>query len=96
MEGIEVKGSVKEGIHKEGVLKVNLLLWLTVGSIIIGFVVLFSMKNNMSNKLALIKTNMESDLKVQKGSTKSIIWWITGTTVWAVVCIILIVWWYLD
>lgn len=33
----------------------DLLLWITVGFIIIGFVVIVSMKKNMESKLALIK-----------------------------------------
>jgi hypothetical protein len=69
---------------------VDLLLWLTVGFIIIGFVVIASMKKNMESKLAFIKGNMES----KEISTIPIVWWIVGTTVWGTVSIIVIVWWF--
>lgn len=68
----------------------DLLLWITVGFFIIGFVVLASMKKNMESKLAFIKRNMESE----KSSTKSIVWWIVGTTAWGIVSMILFVWWF--
>lgn len=83
-----------ESIHKKGVLKVELMLWITVGFIIFGFVVLVSMKKNMENKLAFIKTNMENNIESTKGSTKLIVWWIVGTTVWGIVSMILIVGWF--
>ncbi|SNT54606.1 hypothetical protein SAMN05444672_14617 [Bacillus sp. OK838] len=67
----------------------DLLLWITVGFIIIGFAVIASMKKNMESKLAFIKGNMES----KEFSTKPIVWWILGTAVWGTVSIILIVWW---
>ncbi|WP_045520128.1 hypothetical protein [Neobacillus niacini] len=66
----------------------DLLLWITVGFFIIGFVVLASMKKSMESKLAFIKRNMES----KKSSTKSIVWWIVGTTAWGIVSMNLIVW----
>ncbi|TQR17104.1 hypothetical protein [Psychrobacillus lasiicapitis] len=66
----------------------DFFLWLVLSFIIIGFVVLVSMKKNMEIKLAFIKTNIETT----KGSTQSIIWWIVGTTVWGIVSMILIVW----
>ncbi|MDQ0271744.1 hypothetical protein [Cytobacillus purgationiresistens] len=68
----------------------DLLLLFTVGFIIIGFVILVSMKKNMESKLAFIIRNMEN----KKSSTKSIVWWIVGTTIWGIVSIILIVWWF--
>ncbi len=68
----------------------DLLLWITVGFIIIGFVVLASMKKNMESKLAFIKRNMES----KKSSTKSIVWWIVGTAAWGIVSMNLIVLWF--
>ncbi len=83
-----------ESIHKKGVLKVKLMLWITGGFIIFGFVVLVSMKKNMENKLAFIKTNMENNIESTKGSTKLIVWWIVGTTVWGIVSMILIVGWF--
>ncbi|MDQ0216675.1 hypothetical protein J2S13_003149 [Oikeobacillus pervagus] len=72
----------------------DLLLWLTVGFIIIGFAVLVSMKKNMEKKLAFIKANIESNIEYTKGSARSIVWWIAGTTLWGVVSIILVVWWF--
>ncbi|MFB5087043.1 hypothetical protein PGC35_07460 [Psychrobacillus sp. PGGUH221] len=68
----------------------DLLLWITIGFIIIGFVVLTSMKKGMESKLAFIKVNMEGEESSTKA--KSIIWWIVGTTVWGIVSMILIVW----
>ncbi|WHY87361.1 hypothetical protein QNH39_05760 [Neobacillus novalis] len=70
----------------------DLLLWITIGFIIIGFVVLTSMKKGMESKLAFITANME----VEESSTKakSIIWWIVSTTAWGIVSMILIVWWF--
>ena len=65
----------------------DLLLWITIGFIIIGFVVLTSMKKNMESKLAFIKTNMGS----KKSSAISIVWWIVGVTVWGIASMILIV-----
>ncbi|MFZ0445881.1 MAG: hypothetical protein WAM95_14875 [Bacillus sp. (in: firmicutes)] len=72
----------------------DFLLWLIVGFFIIGFVVLISMKKNMENKLAFIKTNMENNIEITKSPTKSIFWWIVGTTVWGIMSIILFVWWF--
>jgi len=69
---------------------VDLLLWITIGFITIGFVVISSMKNNMENKLDFIKENWVS----KKISTKPIVWWIVGITVWGLVSIILIGWWF--
>ena len=68
----------------------DLLLWTTIGFIIIGFVVMFSMKKSMEKKLAFIKEYGESE----ENSTKQIVWWIVGTTLWGLVSIILIGWWF--
>ena len=68
----------------------DLLLWITVGFIIIGFVILASMKKNMESKLAFITRNMESE----ESSTTSIVWWIVGTVAWGIVSILLIVCWF--
>lgn len=68
----------------------DLLFWLAVGFILIGFVVLVSMKKNMELKLAFMRTNLEST----KGLTQSIVWWIAGTTIWGIVSMILVVWWF--
>jgi len=66
---------------------VDLFLWLSVGFIIIGFVVLVSMKKRMERKLAFIIETGEDE----KGHRKSIIWWITGTTIWGIVSMYLVV-----
>jgi Na+/proline symporter len=71
---------------------VNLLLWIAIGFIIIGFIVLTSMKTSIENKVAYITANseeMESSVKA-----KSIIWWITSATVWGIVSMVLIVWYF--
>jgi Na+/proline symporter len=71
---------------------VDLLLWITIGFIIIGFVVLASMKKGMESKLAFITANTEDEESSAKA--KSIIGWIVSTTVWGIVSMILIVWWF--
>jgi Na+/proline symporter len=71
---------------------VDLLLWITIGFIIIGFIVLLSMKTSMENKLASISANSEDEESPRKA--KSIIWWIASTTAWGIVCMILIVWYF--
>lgn len=68
----------------------DLLLWITIGFIVIGFVVLISMKKGMENKLAFITANEES--KESSIKAKSIIWWIYSATAWGIVSIGLIVW----
>ncbi len=70
----------------------DLLLWITIGFIIIGFVVLISMKKGMESKLAFITANMEDEESSTKA--KSIILWIVSTTAWGIVSMILIVWWF--
>lgn len=71
----------------------DLLLWLTIGFVMIGFVGLASMKKGMESRLAALTTeNMtdeESSLKA-----KSIIWWILSTTAWGIVSMTLIIWWF--
>ncbi|HEY4599803.1 MAG TPA: hypothetical protein VIG73_00700 [Cerasibacillus sp.] len=69
----------------------DLLPWVTVGFIIIGIVVLASMKKSMERKVALIIENKDSKDSKQI-STKPVVWWIVGATVWGVVSIFLIVW----
>jgi len=69
----------------------NSLLWITVGFIIIGFVVLVSMKKGMERKLAFIIENEESR-ESEQISPKPIIWWIWGSVLWGIVSIFLIVW----
>ena len=68
------------------------LLWITIGFIIIGFVVLVSMKKGMETKLAFITANMESEESSRK--SKSIVWWIVSAVAWGIVSMILIVWWF--
>ncbi|KQL36024.1 MULTISPECIES: hypothetical protein [Bacillaceae] len=58
----------------------DLLLWVTVGFIIIGFVVLVFIKRNMESK--------------KSSTTESIVCWIVGTTAWGVASIFLIGWWF--
>lgn len=70
----------------------DLLLWITIGFIIIGFVVLVSMKKRMESKLAFIRENVESEESSRKA--KSIIWWIVSTTAWGIVSMFLVVWWF--
>jgi hypothetical protein len=69
---------------------VDLLLWITIGFIIIGFSVLTSIKTSMENKLAYITANLEEEESSVKA--KSIIWWIVSTAAWGIVSMILIVW----
>ncbi|MFL0363933.1 hypothetical protein ACH0BF_13030 [Pseudobacillus sp. 179-B 2D1 NHS] len=54
----------------------DLLLWITLGFILIGFIVIVFIKRNMVNK--------------KNPTTPFIVWWIVGTTVWGVVSIFLI------
>ncbi|MGD6873664.1 hypothetical protein ACQCU1_15915 [Sutcliffiella horikoshii] len=68
----------------------DLLLWITIGFIVIGFVVLVSLKKGMEGKLAFIKANEESEESPTKA--KSIIWWIYSATAWGIVSMGLIVW----
>ncbi|MGE8079008.1 hypothetical protein [Peribacillus loiseleuriae] len=68
----------------------DLLLWITVGFIVIGFVVLASMKKSMERKVALIIENEES-MESKQISTKPVVWWIVGATVWGLVSMFLIV-----
>lgn len=70
----------------------DLLLVITIGFIITGFIVLLSMKTSMENKLAYITANSEDDKSSVKA--KSIIWWITSATVWGIVSMVLIVWYF--
>ena len=67
----------------------DLLLWITIGFIIIGFVVLTSMKKGMESKVAFIKANPEDEENSSKA--KSVIWWIWSTVAWGMVSIFLVV-----
>ncbi|MGN7410057.1 hypothetical protein [Sporosarcina sp. SAFN-010] len=66
-------------------------LWITVGFIVIGFVVLVFMKRSMERKLVLIKENEES-MEIEQNSPKPIIRWIWGSVLWGIVSMFLIVW----
>ncbi|WP_416150163.1 hypothetical protein ACM26V_04005 [Salipaludibacillus sp. HK11] len=70
----------------------DLLLWITIGFVITGFVALVSMKRGMERKVAFIKANTESE----ESSTKArfVIRWIVSTTAWGIVSMILVVWWF--
>ncbi|MEF7494411.1 MULTISPECIES: hypothetical protein [Lysinibacillus] len=63
----------------------DLLLWITIGFIIIGFIVLTSMKKGMESKVAFI--NEENSFKA-----KSVIWWIWSSTAWGIVSMFLVIW----
>lgn len=68
----------------------DLLLWLTIGFIIIGFVVLTSMKKGIESKVAFIKANMEEEENSSKA--KSVVLWIWSTTAWGIASMFLVVW----
>lgn len=70
----------------------DFLLWITTCFILIGFVVLVSMKKGMESKVAFIKANMEEEENLSKAN--SVIWWIWGTTAWGVGAISLVGWWF--
>ncbi|MFZ0578811.1 MAG: hypothetical protein WAM41_15040 [Psychrobacillus psychrotolerans] len=70
----------------------DLLLWITTGFMLIGLVVLVTMKKGMESKVAFIKANMDKEEKSSKA--KSVIWWIRSTTAWGVGGIFLVVWWF--
>jgi len=70
----------------------DLLLWITIGFIIIGFGVLTSMKKGMESRLAFITAKTE-DVESSK-KAKTIILWIISTTAWGIVSMVLIVWWF--
>jgi hypothetical protein len=76
--------------RKNGGVKMDLLLWITVGFIVIGFVVLISMKKSMERRVALIIEN-EGSMEGKQISNKPVVWWISGATVWGLVSIFLIV-----
>ena len=72
----------------------DLLLWITIGFIIIGFVVLISMKKGMESKVAFINANIEDEGNPKKA--KSVIWWIVSTTAWGIGSMILVAWWFYN
>ena len=72
----------------KGSVKVDLLLWITIGFVAIGFVVVFSMKKGMESKVVFIKENIEDEENPAKA--KSVIWWIRGTVAWGLVSMFLV------
>ena len=71
----------------------NLLLWITVGFIVIGLFVLISMKKSMEERVALAIENMDG-MEGNQQSIKPVVWWIVGVTVWGLVSMLLIVWFF--
>lgn len=69
---------------------VDLLLWITISFIIIGFVVLIFMKKNMEKRVVCIKVNMEEEEYSSKAT--SVIWWIWSAAAWGIVSMFLVVW----
>ncbi len=69
----------------------DLLLWITIGFILIGFVVLTSMKKGMERKITFIKENRENEENSSKAT--SVIWWIWCSTAWGIASMFLVVWW---
>lgn len=69
----------------------TILLWLTIGFIIIGFTTLFSMKKGMENKVKILKETEENKESAQ-ALAKPVIWWVRGATIWGVISIVLVVW----
>ena len=67
----------------------DLLLWITISFIVIGFVLIFSMKKRTESKVAFLTSNMESEGDFSKAN--SVIWWIWGTVAWAIVSMFLVV-----
>lgn len=71
----------------------NVILWVTVGLIVGGFIALASMKKGMENRVALAIEN-ENRLDSKQISTKPVIWWIWGAVLWGIVSIFLMVWYF--
>lgn len=68
----------------------DLLIWITIGFTIIGFVALISLKKSMEIKVAFIKATIKSEESSTKA--KSVIWWIWSTVAWGIVSMFLVVW----
>ncbi|MGF2617488.1 hypothetical protein FZC84_15350 [Rossellomorea vietnamensis] len=68
----------------------DLLIWITIVFIIVGFAFLTFMKKGMERKLAFITANTENE--ENSTETKSIIWWIVSAAAWGIVSMFLIVW----
>lgn len=68
----------------------GLLLWVTVGFIGLGFVLLVLMKRGMESKLAFVTENGES--VESSRDAKSMVRWIYGVALWGVISMALVVW----
>ncbi|TYS19854.1 hypothetical protein FZC78_02160 [Rossellomorea vietnamensis] len=68
----------------------DLLPWITIVFIIVGFAVLAFMKKGMESKIAFITANTENEENPTEA--KSIIWWIVSAAAWGIVSMFLIVW----
>lgn len=69
----------------------DLLFWITVSFIVIGIVVLASMKKSMERKVVLIIEN-EENMESEQISAKPVVWWIWACAVWGIVSMFLVVW----
>ena len=69
----------------------NLLLWITVGFIVVGLLVLVSMKKGMEERVALAIENKDG-MEGKQTLTKPVVWWIAGATVWGLASMLLILW----
>lgn len=68
-----------------------MLLWITLVLIVAGLFVLMSKKKSMEERVAFAIENKDSKEEKQT-STKPVVWWIVGATVWGLVSMLLIVW----
>lgn len=68
----------------------DFMFWGTISLIVIGFIVLASMKKSMERKLALLIANKES-AKSEQTSANPIIFWIVAVAVWGIISIFLVV-----
>ena len=84
------KSNYYNKLRCKGSVKVDLLLWITISFIIIGFVILTSIKKDMESKVAFIKANEENEVSLSKA--KSVIWWIWSAAAFGIVSIFLVVW----
>ncbi|MBD7908271.1 hypothetical protein H9659_08010 [Sporosarcina sp. Sa3CUA8] len=69
----------------------NLLLWIKVGFIIVGFFVLISMKKYMEKRVALA-IEYKDIMEGKQISPYPVVWWIWGAVLWGVISIFLIAW----
>ncbi len=69
----------------------NLLSWITIGFIVVGFIALISMKKSMEERVALAIEN-KGGIDDRQVSPKPVIWWIWGAVLWGMISIFLIVW----